>query len=125
MKKDITRREDIVLMVNTFYDHVQNNKELDHVFNGVARLNWEKHLPKMYDFWEAIILGNPGYNGNPMAIHKQLHQKFKLTKPLFDKWLELFNANMDDLFEGDNAREAKTRALSIATMLQVKTVYAE
>ena len=124
MKKDITSREDIILMVHTFYDYVQQDEELDHMFNGIAKLDWEAHMPKMYDFWEAIILKNPVFDGNPMLVHRILHSKFPLTKTMFVTWLELFNKTVDELFEGDNAREAKTRALSIATMIQMKTIYA-
>ena len=121
--KDITTREDIILMVHTFYDYVQKDEELDHMFNGVASLDWDSHLPKMYDFWEAIIFKNPVYSGNPMGVHKMLHSKFAFNKNMFDTWLALFNKTVDELFEGDNAREAKTRALSIATMIQLKTIY--
>lgn len=110
-------------MVHTFYDYVQKDEELDHMFNGVAKLDWESHLPKMYDFWEAIILKNPVYNGNPMRVHKMLHAKFEFNNNMFDTWLVLFNKTVDQLFEGDNAREAKTRALSIATMIKMKTIY--
>tara|TARA_R110002050_G_scaffold221441_1_gene357304 strand:+ start:102761 stop:103135 length:375 start_codon:yes stop_codon:yes gene_type:complete len=124
MKKDITNREDIILMVQTFYDYVQQDPALDHMFNGVAKLDWEKHLPKMHDFWEAIIFKKPGYNGNPMMVHKMLHGQYKFEKSMFITWLELFNKTVDELFEGDHAREAKTRALSIATMIQMKTIYA-
>mgnify|MGYP003893985171 CR=1 FL=1 len=123
MKKDIATREDIVLLVNTFYEKLQLNNELDYVFNGVAKLDWDKHLPKMYDFWEAIIFKNPIYSGNPMEVHKQLNEKINLTKSMFENWLSLFNATIDELFEGKNAHEAKTRALSIATMIQMKTIY--
>ena len=123
LKEDITTREDIVLLVDTFYEKLQLNNELDHVFNGVAKLDWDKHLPKMYDFWEAIILKNPIYGGNPMEVHKQLNEKINLTKSMFENWLSLFNATLDELYEGKNADEAKTRALSIATMIQMKTIY--
>jgi hemoglobin len=124
-KRDITSRDDVVLMVNTFYTHVQKNKELDHMFNSVANLDWDKHLPIMYDFWETIIFKNAIYNGNPMRVHKQLHGLQRLTPSMFKSWLDIFNRNMDALFLGDNAREAKVRALSIATMIQMKTVYAK
>ena len=121
--RDIENREDIILMVNTFYEHVQKDEELNMIFNDVAQLDWETHLPKMYDFWESIIFKNAVYQGNPMRVHKQLHALQKLTPSMFKSWLALFNQNMDDLFTGDNAREAKVRALSIATMIQMKTVY--
>lgn len=124
VKSDITSREDIILMVNTFYEHVQKDAELDHMFNGVAKLDWDAHLPKMYDFWESIIFKNAVYKGNPMRVHKQLHGMQHLTPSMFETWLKLFHLNMDNLFEGPNAFEAKTRAQSIATMIQLKTVYA-
>ena len=124
-KKDISTREDVILMVNSFYELVQKNEELNRVFNDVAQLDWDAHLPTMYDFWETIIFKNATYKGNPMRVHKQLHGMERLTSSMFKDWLLIFNLNMDNLFEGDNAREAKIRALSIATMIQMKTVYAQ
>lgn len=123
MKRDIESREDISLMVNTFYERVQKDPELDRMFNGVAQLDWEAHLPKMYNFWESIILHNPVYHGNPMKIHKVLDEKSPLSKEMFETWIGLFTQTVDDLFEGPNADRAKSRAMSIATMIQMKTVY--
>ena len=48
MKKDIENREDIILLVNTFYNSVKENKTLGYIFNDVAKIEWESHLPKMY-----------------------------------------------------------------------------
>lgn len=126
MKKDIENRGDIILLVNTFYDRVKQNELLDHVFTDVAKMDWDSHLPKMYDFWESIVFKNAVYSGNPMRVHKQLHfEKIGLTKEMFDQWLTLFNLTVDDLFEGANALEAKTRARSIATMISLKTTYSD
>ncbi|MCK5814354.1 MAG: group III truncated hemoglobin [Flavobacteriaceae bacterium] len=121
--KDITTRQDIELLVNTFYDNMQNNKELDVLFNDVAKINWETHLPKMYDFWESILLHNPLYKGNPMRVHIQLDQMQKLKKEDFEMWMEIFHATVDSLFEGAVAEQSKTRAMSIATSIQLNTVY--
>ena len=38
----------------------------------------------------------------------------------FRRWTYLFNLTIDELFEGENAERAKQRALSIATVMQVK-----
>jgi hemoglobin len=124
-KKDISNREDIKLMVNSFYEELQKDEELNHMFNEVAKLDWDSHLPKMYDFWESIIFRNAVYSGNPMRVHKQVHALQHFTKKMFTSWLAIFNQNMDRLFVGKNADEAKVRALSIATMIQLKTVYAQ
>ena len=123
--RDIETREDIRLMVDSFYEKVQLDDELNHVFNGVAQLDWEKHLPKMYDFWESIVWKNNVYSGNPMEVHKKMHTRIPFTKSMFDNWLRLFNQTVDANFEGKNTDEVKTRALSIATMIQVKTIYAK
>lgn len=121
--KDIETRADIELLVDSFYQKVQKNQELDHVFNGVAQLDWEKHLPKMYDFWESMVWKNGLYSGNPMKVHKSMHEKIPFTKSMFDNWLRLFNETVDENFDGPHAHEVKTRALSIATMIQIKTIY--
>ncbi len=120
---DITTREDIKLMVNTFYEYVQQDKELNHLFNEVAKLNWETHLPKMYDFWETILFHKPVFKGNPMKVHMDLDNKTKLKKENFDTWLVIFKKTIDELFVGELADLAKQRAESVAMSIQLNTVY--
>ncbi|MFK5880222.1 MAG: group III truncated hemoglobin [Flavobacteriaceae bacterium] len=120
---DITTREDIKLMVNTFYTYLQKDKELNHLFNEVAKLNWEKHLPKMYDFWETILFHKPVFKGNPMKVHMDLDNKTKLKKENFDTWLVIFKKTVDELFVGELAELAKQRAASVALSIQLNTVY--
>ena len=122
--KDIESREDIKLLVNTFYDNLQKEeKELDHLFNDVAKIDWETHLPKMYDFWETLLFHKNVYKGNPMKVHVDLNKKSALKKENFEQWLKLFKATVDDLFEGKIANIAKQRAESVALSIQLKTVY--
>lgn len=64
--RDIENREDIILLVNTFYDDVKADKTIGDIFNKVVAVNWDEHLPKMYDFWEGILLGGGAFKGNPM-----------------------------------------------------------
>lgn len=121
--KDITSREDIELLVNTFYTNLQKDDALDHIFNSVAQIDWESHLPKMYSFWETILFHKASYKGNPMKIHVDLHQQTTFSKEHFDTWLDIFRVTVDELFVGDIANLAKERALSVATSIQLKTVY--
>lgn len=123
MPNDITTRTDVELMVNEFYQKVQQDQMLDHVFNNVAKLDWDAHLPRMYDFWESVIFGNALYKGNPLKHHQQLHDKYNLTKEMFDTWVAFFTESVDAHFEGPNATKAKQSAMSIAVVLQTKTVY--
>lgn len=120
---DIKNREDIKLMVHTFYDNLQKDKELDYLFNEVAKVNWESHMPKMYDFWETILFHKPVFKGNPMKVHMDLDNKSKLKKEHFDTWLVIFKKTIDDLFVGDVAEIAKQRAASVAMSIQLNTVY--
>lgn len=122
-KRDIENERDIVLLVNTFYQAVQQNETLGYIFNDVAKVNWETHLPKMYAFWSSILLGKSNYAGNPMEKHIALNQQKALTEKEFGEWLLLFNKTVDDLFDGNNANEAKLRAGNIARLMlhKVKT----
>ena len=74
----------------------------------------------MYDFWENILFQTGGFKGNPMAAHVLLHQKSPLLAAHFKQWLHLFKTTVDELFEGHNTELIKQRALSIATMMQIK-----
>ncbi len=120
---DIKSRDDIILLVDTFYDKVKQDGMLGPIFNEKAQVNWVKHLPVMYDFWENVVFYTGNYGGNPMRIHQQLHQRFPLSKQDFDTWLNLFNSTVDELFNGDNAELIKQRARSIATVMQVKILH--
>jgi hemoglobin len=122
MKTDIRNRSDIQLLVDTFYDKVRSDELIAFLFNDVAKVNWEHHMPRMYDFWENIVFQTGGFTGNPMAAHLQLNQKSPLGADHFARWLKLFNATTDELFQGDNAELIKQRAHSIATMMQIKII---
>lgn len=121
MKKDIEGREDIKLFVNSFYEKVNRNEVLGSIFNDVAQVDWETHLPTMYDFWENIIFGTGGYRGRPMPPHLALNAKTPLLPPHFDTWKELFFQTLDEHFEGPNAQLTKERATHIAAVMQYKT----
>lgn len=120
MKKEIKTREDIVLLVNAFYERVKEDELLAPIFNDVAKINWTSHLPVMYDFWAMVLLGDTTYKGNPMTPHLALNKKFALTQEHFNRWLDLFNKTIDAHFKGDKAEEARTRAVSIAGLMQHK-----
>ena len=122
MKTDIRNRSDIQLLVDTFYQKVRSDELIAFLFNDVARVDWGRHLPRMYDFWENIVFQTGGFTGNPMVAHLQLNQKSPLTAAHFARWLKLFNETTDELFEGDNAELIKQRAHSIATMMQIKII---
>ena len=120
MKNDIGSRADIEVLIKSFYDKVTEDAIIGYLFNDVAKVNWTRHLPVMYDFWEGIIFNKGAYTGNPVAVHQNLNMLSPLKTEHFKQWLHLFTITVDELFEGPKAELAKQRAGGIATVLQLK-----
>ena len=122
MKTDIRNRKDIELLVDTFYDKIKTDAVIGFLFTEIALVNWETHLPRMYDFWENILFYTGNYNGSPMQVHKDLHSKCPMNPEHFQHWVIVFTTTVDELFEGEKAIEIKERALNIAQVIQYKTL---
>ena len=60
------------------------------------------------------------YKNNPMQKHLDFDKKVTFSKRHFYLWLEYFNQTVDKYFIGKKALDIKTRAQSIATIMQVK-----
>ena len=113
MKHDILQREDIIALVDNFYNRVRQDSLLGPVF---ANLDWAHHLPIMYDFWSSMLLGDQSYRGNPL----QKHLRLQIERRHFSQWLALFTETVDEKFEGDKAAEVKMRATAIAGVFQAR-----
>ncbi len=116
MKKELENEDDIKLLVDTFYDKVNANAILSPVFNDFAQINWEHHLPVMYNFWSTVLFGSMTYKGQPFPKHLRL----PVDTLHFEQWISLFTATVDELFEGERATEAKQKATSIAQIFQLR-----
>jgi hemoglobin len=117
MKKDIENRSDVELLVNTFYNKVKSNALIGPIFNEIIKVDWEHHLPKMYSFWASVLLGEHSFTGNPMQKHIQISKLTNMSNLEFSEWLKLFNETTNELFIGEKAEEAKTRAENIARLM--------
>lgn len=120
MKKDITSREDIELLMKNFYHKLLNDKNISYIFTDVAKIDIDKHIPVISDFWESVLFNKNVYHNNTLKIHLDLNDKSPFLKLHFDIWLNHFNTTTDELFEGSKARLAKQRARSVATVMQIK-----
>ena len=120
MKKELSDKKDIELLVNSFYEKVKQDETIGYIFNDVAKVDWTVHLPIMYNFWEMMIFGTGPYKGDPMTKHIELNKKTPLESIHFDRWKKLFIETVDDLFQGAKAEDAKGRASHIATLMQFK-----
>lgn len=118
--RDIEDRKDIELLVDTFYNSVLKDDSINYFFTDVAKLDFEKHMPRMYDFWESTLFHTASYAGNTLRVHKDLNEKSPLQKEHFETWIGLFKHTVDELFTGTTAELAKQRAQSIAMVMQMK-----
>ncbi|PSR52661.1 sec-independent protein translocase TatC [Adhaeribacter arboris] len=114
--KDISTEADIKKLVDAFYDKVNQDSLLSPIFNDYAKVNWEKHLPIMYQFWSSILLGSASYEGQPFPKHAFL----PVNPTHFAQWLSLFFATVTENFRGPLAEEAKLRAANIARIFSNK-----
>lgn len=121
MKKDIENRDDIYLLVKTFYVKLMTDDVVSHFFEDFRDSHHlETHLQTLVNFWDNILFYSGGYRKNAMQPHLDLHKKKPFKSIHFDHWLSSFNSSVDELFEGDLAHTAKSRALSIATVMKIK-----
>jgi len=122
-KQTLDSPEAIRLLVNSFYDKVRVDPLIGPVFTDVAEVDWASHLPKMYAFWENIILGNNAYNGHPFRPHLLVNQKHTLHTEHFERWLQLFSATLAEHFTGETAELVRQRATQIAMVWNQKLLY--
>lgn len=122
MKKDLQNRADIIKLVDAFYEKIKTDKVIGFLFVEVAKVNWDNHLPKMYDFWDNVLFYSGNFDGNPMQKHRELHQKSALTQTHFKHWVKVFHQTVDELFTGEKAEEIKMRAKNISDVMMSKTI---
>lgn len=114
---DIETRADIDALMRVFYGKAIGDAAIGYLFTEVTRLDLERHLPVIGDFWETTLFGTQAYlrhKRNPLQLHLDLHGKSPLEPAHFARWLELFDESVDSLFEGKRATFAKQRARGIA-----------
>lgn len=120
MKRDISSRDDLFILLNKFYDSLLKDNTISYIFTDVAKIDMQKHLPVIVDFWEMVLFDSPTYKKNAIQPHLDLNEKSGFEKHHFDTWLRHFNETVEALFEGNVAFAAKQKAKSIATIMQIK-----
>lgn len=121
MKQDIRDRNDVYLLVSTFYDKVRKNEEIGFFFNNTIT-DWEQHFEKLTDFWHTNLFFSGAYRGNPVKAHNSVDEanQNKISEYHFGIWLNLWFATIDELFEGELAQRAKNNARKMSTHLFLK-----
>jgi hemoglobin len=101
---DVCSRQDIALVVDTFYNKATQDETIGYLFEGLDLLN---HLPTIHDFWENILFRTGAYKGGMMYKHFALNARKPLEKKHFERWLGLFTQTVEEQFAGPNAELMK------------------
>lgn len=117
---DIETRADIEQFIKAFYEKVKTDPVIGIIFTKIVQMDWDHHIPVIVDFWESILLDNPVYKRNAMAVHYDLNKKYPLQKEHFDTWLAIFSQTIDNMFSGPVTQLAKKRAGDIAALMLFK-----
>ena len=117
-KPDITSREQVNFLVKTFYAQIRQHKVLSPFFEK-AITDWDAHIEKLTDFWEASLFLKTKYTGNPLQAHIKVDKdnNHGITQEHFGLWLNLWVGTIDSHFEGDYAENAKSKARKMATFM--------
>jgi hemoglobin len=115
-RTDLRDRDDIEVLVTSFYRYAAMDEILGPVFSA-AHVDWPSHIDTVTDFWSWQLLGLPGYEGNPLRAHLPVHAVTPFTPAHFERWLELFCSTIDERFVGPTAEVAKRRAAKMAAAL--------
>lgn len=114
--RDIDDRGDVEALVRAFYRDAATDDLLGPIFEA-AHVDWPSHIATLTDFWSWQLLGERGYDGNPLRAHEPVDAMCPFADAHFDRWLDLFTATVDANFTGPTADVAKQRAGKMARAL--------
>lgn len=114
---DIESRSDVETLLRSFYGRVFTDDVLAAPFAELRTAGLESHLPVMSDFWETVLFQAGSYRGNAMRVHRSLDDRHRLDTAHFTRWLHLWNAAVDERYQGPTAERAKRHAARIATAM--------
>lgn len=116
-RADIVDRDDIERLVRNFYRDAAMDDLLGPVFEA-AHVNWNAHIATLIDFWAWQLLGEPGYDGQPLRAHEPVNARTPLGDAHYTRWVELFCDTVDATFDGPCAEIAKGRGRKMAAAMQ-------
>jgi len=104
----------IAMVVAEFYTRVRADELIGPIFEGKVR-DWDFHLAKLGQFWASVLLGTGNYHGQPMLAHIEL----PIESRHFDRWLDLFEATVEELCPPPAAARFIDKARRIADSFEL------
>tara|TARA_B110000971_G_C20005420_1_gene498879 strand:- start:1279 stop:1662 length:384 start_codon:yes stop_codon:yes gene_type:complete len=121
MKLDISSRKDIKLIITKFYELLLVDENMIPFFEDIVVQNQlEEHIEIITDFWSDLLFDTNSYANNVMKKHVDKNVFVAFKKVHFTIWISYLFETIDAYFEGENAVNMKSRASSIATVMELK-----
>lgn len=112
-------KEHIKQLVLHFYQRVQQDDVLGPIFNDVAKIDWDHHIPLICQFWNSIMLKTNEYHSNAYQKHVILGEKTSLSEAHFTRWLMLFQEEAFKHLPLEAAQLITEKAGMIANSLKI------
>jgi len=104
-------------LVIHFYLRVQKDELLGPIFNEIAQVDWDHHIPLLCQFWNSIMLKTNEYHGNAYMKHLMLGKQIEIQEHHFTRWLDLFHQEAIMHLPDNAAKEIKEKSSVIAKSL--------
>ena len=73
---------------------------------------------RLIDVWAGQLLGEPGYDGQPLRAHEPVHERTPLSHSHDVRWVELFCDTIDASCPGPRAEIATGRGCTMAAAME-------
>lgn len=111
---DIQSARDVQALVDAFYQKANHDELLAPAFQAAAHVYWPRHLTSFYEFWSSELLSaRPTSAPRPVPTHLALPR----STSHHNRWLQLFDAAVEERFAGRCAGRAKSVARQVAAAL--------
>jgi hemoglobin len=115
--RDVATRNDVGVLVYRFYRRAIPDPLLGPVFDRFG-VDWPSHLPKLVSYWEHVLLDRPGTATNTVGVHAGVQNVAPFGSVHIDRWVELWEQTIDELYVGPVADLAKRRARQVGRALR-------
>ncbi len=115
-KYTVITEENIKEMVHAFYAKVQQDELIGPIFIHAIGQKWDDHLGRLCDFWSSVLLMSKRYYGDPFRTHMMVQG---IEPQHFNRWLELFNETLEELFNEELRGFILLRAERIAERMSI------
>lgn len=110
------KRTNVEKMVRTFYAMLVKDELVGPFFikalgNDLQNKQWQEHYKILDNFWLMLMTGEKSYTGDPFLPHVQIGQ---LHEETFERWLELFNIHVHQLYVPQTAEKFYKKAEILA-----------